>query len=102
MTDVTLGQDDDPYLVAEMTGALDDPYVKKVSGRILRTRQAPAQQAPSSGQPADQARDPLKSLLPRILNPQPAPAPSGEPAPSGQKKPKPEDVLKDLLQGFSR
>ncbi len=102
VTDVTLGQDDDPYLVAEMTGALDDPYVKKVSGRILRTRQAPAQQAPSSGQPADQARDPLKSLLPRILNPQPAPAPSGEPAPSGQKKPKPEDVLKDLLQGFSR
>lgn len=102
VTDVTLGQDVDPYLVAEMTGALDDPYVKKVSGRILRTRQTPAQQAPtpSTQQPASQPKDPLKSLLPGLLNPQSAP--TDQPAPSDQKKIKPEDALKGLLQGLGR
>ncbi len=104
VTDVTLGQDADPYLVAEMTGALDDPYVKKVSGRILRTRQTPAQQAPATTnqQPVSQPKDPLKSLLPGLLDPKSEPAPAGQPAPSGQKKVKPEDVLKGLLQGLSR
>lgn len=102
VTDVTLGQDDDPYLVAEMTGALDDPYVKKVSGRILRTRQNPTQQAPapSTQQPASQPKDPLKSLLPGLLNPKSAP--TGQSAPSDQKKIKPEDALKELLQGLGR
>lgn len=102
VTDVTLGQDTDPYLVAEMTGALDDPYVKKVSGRILRTRQTPAGQSPAAPtqQPAGQPKDPLKSLLPELLNPQSPP--SGQPAPAEQKKIKPEDALKGLLQGLSR
>jgi len=100
VTDVTLGQNPDPYLVAEMTGALDDPYVKKVSGRILRTRQTPAQQAPAPQQPASQPKDPLKSLLPGLLNPQSAP--SDQPTPGEQKKIKPEDALKGLLQGLSR
>lgn len=104
VTDVTLGQDADPYLVAEMTGALDDPYVKKVSGRILRARQTPAQEAPAPAtqQPASQPKDPLKSLLPGLINPKPVPAPTGQPEPSDQKKVKPEDVLKGLLQGLSR
>ena len=38
VTEVTLGQDTEPYLIAQMAGALDDPYVKKVSGKLLKSR----------------------------------------------------------------
>jgi uncharacterized protein involved in outer membrane biogenesis len=88
-TDVTLGQDTDPYLTAQAAGALDDPYIRKVSGTLLRGR--PVSTTPSTGQTGQGA-------TPRIVSPQEAEQPSA----TGSKKIKPEDVLKGLLQGLSR
>jgi hypothetical protein len=86
VTDITLGQDSDPYLSAQVAGALDDPYVRKISGTLLRGRPVTPQTEGRGGQPAAGAAEPQ----------QPAQA-----APGGQKR-KPEDVLKDLLQGLNR
>jgi uncharacterized protein involved in outer membrane biogenesis len=90
VTDVTLGQDTEPYLTAQVTGALDDPYVRKVSGTLLRGTPVSTQNAPPGAQPR-------QGSAPRIVSPQD----SRQPAPSNQKQ-KPEDILKGLLQGLSR
>jgi hypothetical protein len=89
VTDVTLGQDTDPYFTAQAAGALDDPYIRKVSGTLLRG--TPVSTTPSTGQTGQGA-------TPRIVSPQEAEQPSA----TGSKKIKPEDVLKGLLQGLSR
>jgi len=89
VTDVTLGQDTDPYLTAQAAGALDDPYIRKVSGTLLRG--TPVSTTPPAGQTGQGA-------TPRIVSPQEAEQPSA----TGSKKVKPEDVLKGLLQGLSR
>ncbi|MGH6620771.1 MAG: AsmA family protein [Alphaproteobacteria bacterium] len=85
VTDITLGQDSDPYLTAQVAGALDDPYLRKVSGTLLRGR-------PVSTQPQGGGQSGAKIVEPQ----QPAQAPAAD------RKRKPEDVLKDLLQGLSR
>jgi hypothetical protein len=92
VTDVTLGQDADPYVTAQVTGALDDPYLRKVSGTLLRGR-------PVSANPPGDARqqDGAVQPVPKIVSPQEA----EQPAPA-DKKVKPEDVLKGLLQGLRR
>lgn len=93
VTDVTLGQDEDPYVTAQVTGALDDPYVRKVSGTLLRGR--PVSTTPSAGQGGGETAG--QETTPRIVSPQEA----EQPTPAA-KKLKPEDVLKGLLQGLSR
>ncbi len=93
VTDVTLGQDTDPYLTAQAAGALDDPYIRKVSGTMLRGM--PIAPMPSTGQSGQGA---TSETTPRIVSPQEAEQPSA----TGSKKIKPEDVLKGLLQGLSR
>jgi hypothetical protein len=85
VTDVTLAQDSDPYLSVQVAGTLDDPYVRKISGALLRGR-------PVTAQPEESGRQGAKIVEPT----QP-----GQTAPGDQKR-KPEDVLKDLLQGLGR
>ena len=85
VTDITLGQDREPYLSAQVAGALDDPYVRKVSGALLRGRPV-TPQAEGAAQPDS-----------RMVEP-----PQQGQAPPRNQKLKPEDVLKDLLQGLSR
>ncbi len=94
VTDVTLGQDTDPYLTVQVTGALDDPYVRKVSGTLLRGTPVSTQTAPSSNQPQQNSSGDGTA---RIVTPQN----SNQTAPKTQKA-KPEDILKGLLQGLSR
>jgi hypothetical protein len=94
VTDVTLGQDSDPYLTVQVTGALDDPYVRKVSGTLLRGTPVSTQAAPSTGQSQQGSSG---NGAARIVTPQNP----GQGAPVNQKV-KPEDVLKGLLQGLSR
>jgi len=92
ITDVTLGQDADPYLTAQAAGALDDPYIRKVSGTLLRGTPV------STTRPTEQTGEGAATqTAPRIVSPQEAEQPS---ATGG--KVKPEDVLKGLLQGLSR
>lgn len=93
VTDVTLGQDEDPYVTAQVTGALDDPYLRKVSGTLLRGR--PVSTPPPAGQSGGETAG--QGATPRIVSPQEA----EQPTPAA-KKLKPEDVLKGLLQGLSR
>ena len=93
-TDVTLGQDIDPYLTVQVTGALDDPYVRKVSGTLLRGAPVSTQTAPSAGQ---SQQNPSGDGTARIVTP----PSSNQTAPANQKV-KPEDILKGLLQGLSR
>ena len=92
LTDITLGQDSDPYLTAQAAGALDDPYLRKVGGTLLRGR--PVSTTPSAGQTQQGTSG---EPTPRIVSPQEAEQPAPVP-----KKVKPEDVLKGLLQGLSR
>ena len=94
ITDVTLGQDTDPYLTVQVTGALDDPYVRKVSGTLLRGMPVSTQSAPSAGQ---SQQDAPGGGTAKIVTP----PNSAQSAPAKQKV-KPEDVLKGLLQGLSR
>lgn len=86
VTDITLGQDSDPYLTAQMAGALDDPYVRKVSGTLLRGR-------PVSTGPEGAGQSGAKIVEPRQ---------QGQAAPTTGQRREPEDVLKDLLQGLGR
>jgi uncharacterized protein involved in outer membrane biogenesis len=86
VTDVTLGQDSDPYLSVQAAGALDDPYVRKLSGTLLRGTPVSAQPAPSEGQAA-----------PKTVTP-----PESDRSTPADQKPKPEDVLKGLLKGIGR
>jgi uncharacterized protein involved in outer membrane biogenesis len=86
VTDVTLGQDTDPYLTLQAAGALDDPYVRKLSGTLLRGTPVSTQPPPSDGLVAPKGAAPQE--------------PSRSTPPD--QKPKPEDVLKGLLKGLSR
>ncbi len=96
-TDVTLGQDKEPFIIAQMTGPLDDPYVRKISGSLI-TGDAPA--AKTRQQPAKatrkQAPDPRRSKT----QPDQQPQPPDRTSPA--KKLNPEDVLRQLLQGVGR
>ena len=85
LTDVTLAQDSDPYLSVQVAGALDDPYVRKISGTLLRGRPVTPQSEGSGQQGA------------KIVEP-----PQPDQTTPGDRKRKPEDVLKDLLQGLGR
>lgn len=100
VTDVTLGQDEDPYVTAQVTGALDDPYLRKVSGTLLRGRPVSTPPPPPAGTTGSDAtgKQPADGQAgPRIVSPQEA----GKPTPAAEKI-KPEDVIKGLLQGLSR
>jgi hypothetical protein len=90
VTDVTLGQDVDPYLSATAAGPLDDPYIRKVSGTLLRG-------TPVSTTTGDSKHGGAEQGTPRIVSPQEAEQPNAT-----GKKMKPEDVLKGLLQGLTR
>jgi hypothetical protein len=90
VTDVTLGQDVDPYLSAAATGPLDDPYIRKVSGTLLRG-------TPVSTTTGDSKQRGAEEGTPRIVSPQEAEQPN-----AAGKNVKPEDVLKGLLQGLTR
>ena len=107
VTDVTLGQDTDPFITAQAAGTLDDPYVKKVSGAFLRSR--PASTAPSTKeetqpQPAGKATDPLQKLLPGLSLPQQSQQPNqpDEQQSTTPKKVRPDEVLNELLKGLGR
>ena len=91
-TDVTLGQDTEPYLTAEMTGPLDDAYVRKVSGALLRGRSVSTDS--TGGEPQQESG---AQQLPQIFAPQEA----EDKSPSSNKV-KPEDVFRGLLQGLGR
>jgi len=91
VTDVTLGQDTDPYVTAQVTGPLDSPYLRKVSGTLLRGR--PVSNASPDAQSEQGGSE---QSTPRVVSPQEAEQPATS------KKVKPEDVLKGLLQGLSR
>jgi len=93
VTDVTLGQDEDPYVTAQVTGALDDPYLRKVSGTLLRGSPV-STPAPPGKRGSDMTGAPS---TPRIVSPQEAEQPT-----RAAEKIKPEDVIKGLLQGLSR
>lgn len=91
-TDVTLGQDAEPYLTAEITGPLDDAYVRKVSGSLLRGRSVSTD---STG--TQRKQEAAEPQLPQIF----APPETDDKAPSGSEI-KPEDVFRGLLQGLGR
>jgi uncharacterized protein involved in outer membrane biogenesis len=95
VTDVTLGQDEDPYVTAQVTGALDDPYLRKVSGTLLRGRPVSTPPPPPSGKSGSDTTGGQSG--PRIVSPQEA----EQPTPAAENI-KPEDVIKGLLQGLSR
>jgi hypothetical protein len=91
VTDVTLGQDADPYLTVQAAGTLDDPYVRKISGTLLRGQ--PVSKTGPSSETQQKSADQSGA---KVVTPQEAEQPR-EPG-----KMKPEDVLKGLLQGLSR
>ncbi|MEM9682419.1 MAG: AsmA family protein, partial [Pseudomonadota bacterium] len=91
-TDVTLGQDTEPYLTAEVTGPVDDAYVRKVSGALLRGRSVSTDS--TSGEPQQESG---AQQLPQIF----APPETDDKSPSSNKV-KPEDVFRGLLQGLGR
>jgi uncharacterized protein involved in outer membrane biogenesis len=93
-TDVTLGQDKEPFIIAQMTGPLDDPYVRKISGSLI-----------SGGAPATKSRpQPARKSAPdprgSEAQPDRQPEPPAQPRPPG--KLNPEDVLRQLLEGAGR
>ena len=93
-TDVTLGQDKEPFIIAQMTGPLDDPYVRKISGSLI-----------SGGAPAAKTRQqPAKKIAPdpRGSNAPPNRQPQAPGAPAPAKKLNPEELLRQLLQGAGR
>ena len=97
VTDVTLGQDKEPFIIAQMTGPLDDPYVRKISGSLIsggasapKSRQQPAK---APGIPVPEPRGPAS---------RPNQQPQSPEQPGSSKKLNPEDVLRQLLQGVGR
>ncbi len=97
VTDVTLGQDKEPFIIAQMTGPLDDPYVRKISGSLI-TGDAPA--AKTRQQPAKAIRKPVPDPRGSETRPDQQPQSPNQTAPA--KKLNPEDVLRQLLQGAGR
>ncbi len=91
-TDVTLGQDKEPFIIAQMAGPLDDPYVRRISGSLISGGAAPPPQQPAR----KAAPSPGGSAAP----PKQQPQVPGQPGPA--KKLDPEEVLWQLLQGVGR
>ncbi|MCG8547618.1 MAG: AsmA family protein, partial [Alphaproteobacteria bacterium] len=107
VTDVTLGQDTDPFVTAQVAGTLDDPYVKKVSGSFLRARPAsttPSTKQENQPQPAGKPANPLEKLLPGLSLPGQSQQPQqpDEQKSSTPKEIRPDDVLNELLKGLGR